>query len=161
MSEISPEVVYWITRFDNIRELIGFIAALCAITAFFSAIIAATSQFNEEAFGSIKHYFIHYATVDFLKKDFDEKINAINKMESRFRTAIRTSILTAIGAFFFVSGCSFIPNTKEACAILAIPSIANSDVVQQELPKSVESIVKIANRYLEDLATGSKKGDAK
>jgi hypothetical protein len=160
MSEISPEVVYWVTRLDHMRGIIGFLITLCVVTAFFSAIIAVSSQFNEEAFDCIKHHFMrYYSTVDDLKKEFDEKINAINKMESRFRTAIRIAILAAVGALFFVLGCAFVPNTKEACAILVIPHVANSNVVQQELPKSIESIVRIANNYLEEkLTTPSKKG---
>lgn len=160
MSEISTEVVYWVTRLDHIRGLISFIVTLCIAISIISAIIAVSSQFNEEAFKTIKlHFMRYYSTVDELKAEFEEKINAINKMESRFRTAVRTAILAAIGAIFFISGCSFVPNTKEACAILVIPQVANSAVVQQELPKSIESIVKIANNYLEEkLTTSTKKG---
>jgi acyl-CoA synthetase (NDP forming) len=38
------------------------------------------------------------------------------------------------------------------CAIIVIPKIANSEIVQKDLPKAVESVVKIAQNYLEELA---------
>ena len=44
-----------------------------------------------------------------------------------------------------------LPTTKQAYAIIIVPAIANSQIVQQTLPKSIDQIVKLANEYLTDI----------
>jgi hypothetical protein len=44
-----------------------------------------------------------------------------------------------------------LPTSKQACAIIVVPAIANSRVVQQTLPKSIDRIVELAGDYLVNL----------
>ena len=44
----------------------------------------------------------------------------------------------------------FIPTTAEACLIYTLPKIANSNVVQNEVPEAINNIFKLANKCLED-----------
>ena len=41
-----------------------------------------------------------------------------------------------------------IPTSKQACAIIVVPAIANSQTVQETLPKSINRIVELAGDYL-------------
>lgn len=165
MSEISPEVVYWVTRLDHIRTLIGWLSAIAVVTSIAAYIFAVVVRYCEDKICELKHDIRHAVRAVYhkegLEQPFEELRNtaeSINDLKKPIAKSLRIVMFAIIGFFILFAGCAFIPNTKEACAILVIPSIANSEIVKQELPKSVESIVKIANRYLEDLATDSKKG---
>lgn len=165
MNEISPEVVYWVTRLDHIRMLLGWLSALAVGTSIAAYIFAVvTRAFNDNIEGLCKDV-SYLAKIVYSKgaaetalEQFKSRVEKLGDLKTPIAKSLRIVMFTIIGFFILFAGCAFIPNTKEACAILVIPSIANSEVVKQELPKSVESIVKIANRYLEDLATDSKKG---
>lgn len=168
MSEISPEVVYWVTRLDHIRMLLGWLSVIAVATSIAAYIYAVvTRSFNDNIEGLCKDI-SYLAKIVYSKgaaetalEQFKSRVETLDDLKTPIAKSLRIVMFTIIGFFILFAGCAFIPNTKEACAILVIPSIANSEVVQQELPKSVESIVKIANRYLDDLVTEPKKGDQK
>lgn len=168
MSEISPDVVYWVTRLDHIRTLIGWLSAIAVVTSIAAYIFAVVTRLCDDKIVELKYDLKHAVKAAYYNEDNEQALKeirktteAINDLKNPIAKSLRIVVLAIIGFFILFAGCAFIPNTKEACAIIVIPSIANSEIVQQELPKSVESIVKIANRYLEDLAPESKKGGEK
>lgn len=168
MSEISPEVVYWVTRLDHIQTLIGWLSAIAAVTSIAAYIFAVVTRDCDDKIDELKYDIKHAVKAAYYKEGMERPFEelrktaeSINDLKKPIAKSLRVVMFAIIGFFILFAGCAFIPNTKEACAILVIPSIANSEIVKQELPKSVESIVKIANRYLEDLATEPKKGDQK
>ena len=168
MSEISPEVVYWVTRLDHIRMLLGWLSVIAVASSIAAYIFAVVTRAFNDDIDSLCKDVSYLAKIVYSEgaakqalEQFKSRVETLDDLKTPIAKSLRIVMFTIIGFFILFAGCAFIPNTKEACAILVIPSIANSEVVQQELPKSVESIVKIANRYLEDLATEPKKGDQK
>ena len=165
MSEISPTVVYWVTRLDHIRVLLGSLAAIYFFVFCAAIIVIVTYKLYSSEIQSLKGYVkdVCYSSPyktsrEDLLKEVQKSVESINDQRGPIKITLRVFAFSVIGFFAFFSGCAFVPNTKEACAILVIPQIANSDIVQKELPKSVESIVKLANNYLEELAAKPQKG---
>lgn len=166
MSEISLELVYWVTRLDHIRMLLGCLSVVTVATSIAAYIFAVITRNRDDEICDLKHElycaskFIHDEKyVEKVLENLRKTAESINDLKHPIKKSLRIVMFSIIAFFVLFAGCSFVPNTKEACAILVIPQVANSDVVQQELPKSIESIVKIANNYLEEkLTTSTQKG---
>ena len=120
---MSYALVYWITRLDMLAEIITIALVLSAlITCGIGAGVLAI-QFDFELVVDDNHI------TRFLKR--------------LFKTSIIVLVITTL------LKC-FIPTTGEACLIYALPKIANSNVVQNEVPDAINNIFKIANKCLED-----------
>jgi signal transduction histidine kinase len=166
MNEITPELIYWVTRLDHIRMLLGWLSVITVATSIAAYIFAVITRNRDDDICDLKHglycvkkFICDEKYVEKISENIGKTAESINDLKSSIKKSLRIVMFTIIAFFILFAGCSFVPNTKEACAILVIPQVANSSVVQQELPKSIESIVRIANNYLEEkLTTPSKKG---
>jgi hypothetical protein len=146
--------------------LLGWLSVVTVATSIAAYIFAVVTRNCEDEICELKHDFDCASRLIYDKeyveqtlKRFSTAAESINDLKHPVKKSLQIVMFTIIAFFILFAGCAFIPNTKEACAILVIPQVANSDVVQHELPKSIESIVKIANNYLEEkLTTPSKKG---
>lgn len=118
--EITPELIYWITRLDGLKKFFdGFGFVVFAIGFILSVL----------GIGNVL-------------------------AENKSKKWLLSLLIPLIGAFFiFVS--TFIPTTKEMAAIYIIPSVANNESVQA-IPNS---ILNLANEWMEELRPNKKEGD--
>lgn len=119
---MSYALVYWVTRLDMLAEVITIALILSAlITCGVGAgVLAAEIDCELQVDNTIKR---------FLKRIL--KVSTI--------ILLTTTLLKC-----------FIPTTAEACLIYTLPKIANSNVIQNEVPDAINNIFKIANKCLED-----------
>jgi len=124
--DITPWTVYWITRLDAIFNVAVLAAIVGLVTAAFLLVLATTTE-NErvyESFGETK----------------EGKLRLAKKLRRYALPALAAGFLGAVAA-------TLTPTTKEACAILAIPAIANSEDVQG----LGADLVGLAREWLEEL----------
>lgn len=102
---ITPSMLYWLTRLDNINEAFCILTFLGGLAFVFSA-------------------FFHIAT-----KCDDECDEAVKRVVS---TAFKIiTILWSLG----VVGTIFTPTSKEMAMIYVVPHIAESQVIKQDIPE--------------------------
>lgn len=68
--------------------------------------------------------------------------------------------LNVLGFFVLFLGLlavTFVPSTKEMIAIHIIPKVANSDFIQNDLPKEAKEMYGVAKSYLKEKLTVKKK----
>lgn len=119
---MSYALVYWVTRLDMLTEIITIALIISALvtTGVGVGVLATVIDFELNADNAIKR---------FLTRIFKISISIL----------LTTTLLKC-----------FIPTTGEACLIYALPKIANSNVIQNEVPDAINNIFKIANKCLED-----------
>ena len=126
MTEITPAMVYWILRLDGIcgtARVLLMISGLAtgAIFAILTAMI-----------------------VDFGPNPDEEEKGFIKKAKKCFKiSSLFTIVLLAIAMF--------VPTTKEMCAIVTIPKVANSEIVTEQIPDAAKNLLSLANQYLESI----------
>lgn len=120
---MSYALVYWVTRLDMLSEII-------TIALILSAIITCGVGAGVLAL----HFDFELVDDDFYIKKFLNRI---------LKTSLSVLLITTL------LKC-FIPTTAEACLIYTLPKIANSNVVQNEVPDAINNIFKLANKCLED-----------
>lgn len=127
---ITPTQIYWLTRFDEIKELTSDFAkvsiALCVILIIWGLML-----------NPLRH--------DHLVDD---------TIREKTRKIIKTFFILA-PCFLLVSiglKCVdvFVPTTKETAAIYVIPKLANSEAVQK-LPSIASTVVDLAEDWLKEL----------
>ena len=142
---ITPSMIYWMTRCDSIRAFflnnfgIGVVLFLSLVVMLVSFIIgrfAGNGSYEIFSGMSDDEYLKHKATF--------QKI-------SRRSLYLNLFLLTLVFTFNLVG--SFVPTTKEMCAIAVIPRIANSESVQD----IGQGIVDLAKDWLKELRPN--KGD--
>lgn len=120
---MSYALVYWVTRLDMLSEIITIALVLSAIiTCGVGAGVLATG-------------------LDY------ELNNAEDSMKRDLKRIFKSSVIIVV--ITTLLKC-FIPTTAEACLIYTLPKIANSNVVQNEVPEAINNIFKLANKCLED-----------
>ena len=102
MTEITPSLIYWITRFDDIKSYGGLIFTVSGMALVISIM-----------------------TLIFLKLG-----NA--KGGNNYETSIVGKCFILISLIFLISSMSilFIPTTRQACAMYVVPKIANNEKAQ-------------------------------
>ena len=120
MSEISPFVVYLITRLDCAN-----IVTTTALTILIAMAIALTITL----FCSL------------MCEDADDSEERRSKIMPFLKPITIIIIILSLARIL-------LPTTKQACAIIVVPAIANSQTVQETLPKSMNRIVELAGDYL-------------
>lgn len=114
--------IYWLTRLDDLKMLIGFIIAF-AVTALFFGI--GTMGFNFDRYYD------------------NEKL--------MYRMGKKLTIISSIIVFVFSIGTCFIPNTNEAYMIYGlggtIDYVKSNDVAKQLPDKCIIAL----DKYLEDV----------
>jgi hypothetical protein len=119
--------IYWLTRLDDVKTLIGFIIAFTAI-ALISGIGAMIFNFD--------------------RYHDDEKLI--------YNTAKKITILSSIILFVFSIGTCFIPNTNEAYMIYGLGGTIDyikSNEVAKQLP---DKCIIALDKYLEEEAINNK-----
>lgn len=118
---MSHALVYWVTRLDTLSETLGILFIVSSVVAIIAGIVIIVAGLECEL----------------------DNTNIIKSALKLFKPTV--IILLSAGLL----KC-FIPTTAEACLIYALPKIANSSVVQNEVPEAINNIFKIANKYLDD-----------
>ena len=118
---MSYELVYWITRLDILKETTTALLVLSSLIVGGVGIRRLAMEFEDE-----------------LQGDNTKKV--LNKILKPSAIILLITVLLKC----------FIPTTGEACLIYALPKIANSNVVQNEVPDAINNIFKLANKCLEN-----------
>jgi cytochrome b subunit of formate dehydrogenase len=118
---MSHALVYWVTRLDTLAEILEVSVIVSSVIAIMSGIVILIAGLEFEL----------------------DNTNIIKRVLKVFKPAIIILLSTALLKFF-------IPTTAEACLIYTLPKIANSNVIQNEVPDAINNIFKIANKCLED-----------
>jgi hypothetical protein len=121
--EISPFIVYLITRLDCANIVITTTLTILIVMAIALSVTLFCSLMCEDA------------------DDIEDRRSKIMPLLKPITIIIIVLSLTRI----------LLPTSKQACAIIVVPAIANSRVVQQTLPKSIDRIVELAGDYLVNL----------
>ena len=114
--------IYWLTRLDDVKMLIGFIIAFAVIALIFGI---GTMGFNFD-----RHY-------------DDEKL--------KYRMGKKLTIICSIIVFVFSIGTCFIPNTNEAYMIYGLGGTLDyikSNETAKQLP---DKCIIALDKYLEDI----------
>ncbi len=118
---MSYALVYWVTRLDILAEILEVSITVSSVIAIISGIIIIVAGLEFEL----------------------DNTTIIKSVLKVFKPAIIILLSTVLIKFF-------IPTTAEACLIYTLPKIANSNVVQNEVPDAINNIFKLANKCLED-----------
>ena len=128
MSEITPTLVYWITRLDSLVALFTAGIVVSGLVLLATAIVAVSSYVDDEL-------------------DISRKAVSFAKLFA--------AILIAFAIARVIT-----PTAKEMCAVIAIPKMANSEIVNQQLPDAVKKVLMQANLYLDEkINEAAKEGD--
>lgn len=125
---ISESTIYWITRMDYLHGLIWSVALIVTILCLIWLVVSA-----------ICHAVNHSEATHGYRRN--EELLPIS------RKSLKYSIWSFVASWIFIFAACFIPTTKQLCAVLVIPAIANNQEVQQ-LP---DKIVKVANEWIDEL----------
>ena len=129
---ITPSMIYWLTRLDEFGILLG-IVFVCIVIVSLSNVIGGFIAMDAASTDQL------YNHPDRLEED---KYN----IKVRFGRAIKCAMV----ALLICVVNSFIPSTKQAAAIIVIPKIANSEVVA-EMGDTAKELVGLAKAWLVEL----------
>ena len=124
---ITPWMLYWITRLDGIQVLFGLMTVIAIVVMVFTAFCGYITLYN----------------LDYFPCQDKEKC------KDMARVLFKISKLTIIFLLIGILGI-FIPSTKEMAAILIIPKIANSQTAE-EMGKLPLKLTDLANQWIEEL----------
>ena len=136
---ITPSMIYWLTRLDEFRILLGIIFA-CVV------IVAITNVVG----GFIAMDMAHDNRV----MSYGNK-NEVPSDEARMRTRFTRAAKFGIVALLIGVANSFLPSTKQAAALIVIPKIATSEIVA-EMGDTAKELVCLAKSWLIELKPQSK-----
>ena len=125
--EISPFIVYLITRLDCVNSIVATTLIILIATTITLSIIFILS---------------------FIIDDLEDTEQRCEKLKSIIKPM---SIVLIVSVIIRI----LLPTTKQACAIIVVPAIVNSQTVQDTLPKSINRIVELAGDYLIDILSES------
>lgn len=117
---ITTTQMYWLTRLDNVHDLLcGILVATCIALGILSVLAG-------------------IATVVADSEDDQRKAAFARKLR-------RNIVLAAL-----VAGTIkvFIPTTKELAAIIVVPKIANSTLVTEKIPQELSELYTLAKQYM-------------
>ena len=102
---VTPSMLYWLTRLDNLNTAFGILAFLGGLAFVFSAFFHIATRCDEEC---------------------DEGVKRV------ISTAFK--IITLVWSLGVV-GTIFTPTSKEMAMIYVVPHIAESQVIKQDIPE--------------------------
>lgn len=129
---ITPSMIYWLTRLDEFGILLG-IVFVCIVIVSLANVIGGFIAMDAAGTDQL------YNHPDRLAED---KYN----IKVRFGRAIKCAFVALLVGVVN----SFIPSTKQAAAIIVIPKIANSEVVA-EMGDTAKELVGLAKAWLVEL----------
>ena len=136
---ITPSMIYWLTRLDEFCFLFGIVLVCIVIIALVNVIggFIAMDMAHDNRCRS-------YGNQSEVPKD-----------EARMNTRFTLAAKFGVVALLIGVVNSFIPSTKQAAAIIVIPKIANSEIVA-EMGDTAKELVGLAKAWLVELKPQSK-----
>ena len=129
---ITPSMIYWLTRLDEFSFLFGIIFVCIVIVALVNVI---------GGFVALDSY-----STDKLYNRPDRLAESKHNIKVRFGRAVKLALVALLVGVIN----SFIPSTKQAAAIIVIPKIANSEIVA-EMGDTAKELVGLAKSWLIEL----------
>ena len=129
---ITPSMIYWLTRLDEFGILLGIIFACVVIVAIANVVGGFIAMYS--------------ASTDQLYNHPFRLAESKHSIKVRFRRAVRYALAALLVGMVYSS----IPSTKQAAAIIVIPKIANSEVVA-EMGDTAKELVVLAKAWLVEL----------
>ena len=129
---ITPSMIYWLTRLDEFGILLGIIFACVVIVAIANVVggfIAMDAVSTDQLYN-------HPERLE------EDKHN----IKVRFRRAVKCALAALLVGMVY----SLIPSTKQAAAIIVIPKIASSEIVA-EMGDTAKELVGLAREWLIEL----------
>lgn len=149
---LTPNDIYWIFRCDSIHEMLTVILIVLGVAAAIGCIIILSMCFSIYWDDDVHSWFESKA---------DSDVSAERK---QILTAVKcVACLLGIVCILAV-GKVMLPTTKELVLIKVLPAVANSKLVQEDLPKDVRKLytaaVQAALNTLTVTQQNTKKGKA-
>lgn len=116
--EITSGLVYWITRLDALKAAFAFVVAMLAIAG---GVTAQSIFENNDKIRTESLCNFHFDRDGSIVEDAKRRLSRAKTLMWIFSILMGLSILSLVS----------IPSTKEMCAILIIPKIANSECVEK------------------------------
>ena len=129
---ITPSMIYWLTRLDEFSFLFGIIFVCIVIVALVNVI---------GGFVALDSY-----STDKLYNRPERLAESKHNIKVRFGRAVKLALVALLVGVIN----SFIPSTKQAAAIIVIPKIANSEIVA-EMGDTAKELVGLAKSWLIEL----------
>ena len=129
---ITPSMIYWLTRLDEFGILLG-IVFVCIVIVSLANVIGGFIAMDA-------------ASTDQLYNHPDRLAEDKYNIKVRFGRAVKCAFVALLVGVVN----SFIPSTKQAAAIIVIPKIANSEVVA-EMGDTAKELVGLAKSWLIEL----------
>ena len=129
---ITPSMIYWLTRLDEFIFLFGIVFVCIVIVALVNVI---------GGFVALDSY-----STDKLYNRPERLAESKHNIKVRFGRAIKCALVALLVGVVN----SFIPSTKQAAAIIVIPKIANSEIVA-EMGDTAKELVGLAKAWLVEL----------
>lgn len=117
---LTPSDVYWITRLDNFGCIGWIVIFICIVVA-----VCFIVNTDWEALDNEKSY-------------------AYEDSRLKLKYIKRCGLVLAVT----VGILAFIPSTKEAAMMYALPKVVNSEVVKEDIPELYELGIKAAKEWL-------------
>ena len=102
---VTPSMLYWLTRLDNINTAFGILAFLGGLAFVFSAVFHIATRCDEEC------------------DEMSKKVAS-----TAFKIITPLWLLGVVGTIFT-------PTSKEMAMIYVVPHIAESQVIKQDIPE--------------------------
>ena len=134
---ITPSMIYWLTRLDEFSFLLGIVFVCIVIVALVNVIGGFVA--------------LDSASTDQLYNRPERLADNKHNIKVRFGRAVKLALVALLVCVIN----SFIPSTKQAAAIIVIPKIANSEIVA-EMGDSAKELVGLAKAWLTELKPQSK-----
>ena len=129
---ITPSMIYWLTRLDEFSFLFGIVFVCIVIVALMNVIGGFVA--------------LDSASTDQLYNRPERLAESKHNIKVRFGRAVKLALVALLVGVIN----SFIPSTKQAAAIIVIPKIANSEIVA-EMGDTAKELVGLAKSWLIEL----------
>ena len=129
---ITPSMIYWLTRLDEFSFLFGIVFVCIVIVALVNVIGGFVA--------------LDSASTDQLYNRPERLAESKHNIKVRFGRAVKLALVALLVGVIN----SFIPSTKQAAAIIVIPKIANSEIVA-EMGDTAKELVGLAKSWLVEL----------
>ena len=129
---ITPSMIYWLTRLDEFSFLFGIVFVCIVIVALVNVIGGFVA--------------LDSASTDQLYNRPERLAESKHNIKVRFGRAVKLALVALLVGVVN----SFIPSTKQAAAIIVIPKIANSEIVA-EMGDTAKELVGLAKSWLVEL----------
>lgn len=117
---ISPWTLYWVLTLDNIKDFCTIIMIVTTIALVLTSTILVTNSFAPLIEG---------------------------KPLRAYKCSLYITLVLFVGSLI---GNAFIPSTKQMAAIIVVPAIVNSKIVQEDIPNEAKELYKLTKDAVEE-----------